>query len=813
MFDRIPGELQLLTQWVCWRLEARPGTKPTKVPYCPWPGGHKASVTNPASWGTFAQACAAPMTCTEPVPWDASLNNGEGGPALSVDETGFSGIGFVLTPADPYGFIDLDDTHGDQEAFQRQLKVFSEFNSYSELSPSGQGMHIIIRGNIPHGRRRAAIEVYSSERYMTMTGNVQRDAPIAERQQLFELLFDQMGGPANNYQVGVDQAETQSDDEIIAMASGAVNGDKFSKLYRGEITEWYGPQHGHQGEGRSEADFALVDIVAFYTQNKAQVARIFLGSALAQREKYQSRHGAKLIEYMVEKSFDRQLPPIDIEGLRIAFDNLMKGGAAAEPGGTTAAPTIGNGPVGTACAGAGTSPNLQAAVNPFPPGLLGAVASFIYDQSPRPSEVVALAGAVAFLSGICGRAYNVSGTGCNQYVLLLAQTGIGKDTVASGTSKLFAAIAASVPSVMDFKGPGEFVSSAGVIKWLDKKPCVLSVLGEFGKKMKEMAAPNANAHLHGVSRVLLQLYSKSGQGQVLDPMAYSDSQKNTNPIQSPALTIFGETVPESFFDGLDESLIADGLLPRFLTFENKTARPYLKEGTEHILPPFALVQQLADLTAACLTLAHNRNVHNVGLDQEATERFRDFDKWTTDQINNAKYDVYKQLWNRAHLKALKLAAIWAIGNNYLNPVIDFAATMWATNLVVEQTLKLIAKFETGQVGTVGGSESKQLGEVIRAIATYNKEDWSRYAKYGGTWEMHRDGVITSAHIQRRVMAMACFRHDRLGANNAINRCFKILLEGDELREVPKAQMQEKYGTGPRAFVVANPARFVIVDEE
>jgi hypothetical protein len=815
MFERIPLELRQRRQWIVWRLEARPGTKPTKVPYVPRPGCGKASVTDPNTWGTYEEACAAPLTCVEPVPWDANKDDGHGGkgaPTLSVEQTGFSGIGFVLTAEDPYAFIDLDDTHGDNEAFQRQLKVFTEFNSYSELSPSGNGMHIIIKGSIPHGRRRAAIEVYSSERYMTMTGNVQRDVPIAERQQLFELLFDQMGGPANSYVIGVDQEQTQSDEEIIAMAAAAVNGDKFSKLFRGEISEWYGPQHGHQGEGRSEADFALVDIIAFYTQNKAQIARIFLMSELARRDKYQSRHGPKLIEYMTEKSFDRQLPPIDIEGLRVAFDNLMKrqGGGPGEPGGTPdPRATMSSGSLD---AGAGTSHAFQPPVNPFPPGLLGAVASFIYEQSPRPAPAVALAGAVAFMSGICGRAYNVSGTGLNQYVLLLAQTGIGKDTVAHGASKLFAAIQSSVPSVQDFKGPGELVSSAGIIKWLDKKPCVLSVLGEFGKKMKEMAAPNANAHLHGVSRILLQLYTKSGAGQVLDPMAYSDVQKNTNPIQSPSLTIFCESVPESFYDGLDETLIADGLLPRFLIFEYKGERCYLKEGTEHILPPFALVQQLADLAAACLTLAHNRNVHNVGLDQEAAEKFREFDRWTTDQINMARNDVHRQLWNRAHLKAMKLAAIWAVGVNYLNPLIDMAATMWATNLVVEQTLKLIAKFETGQVGAVGGSEAKQLGEVIKAIATYLASDWSRYGRYGGTWEMHRDGVITEAHISRRLMAMACFRQDRMGSTSALKRALKVLLEADELREVPKAQMQQKYGTGPRAFVVANPARFVITEE-
>jgi len=53
---------------------------------------------------------------------------------------------------------------------------------------------------------------------------------------------------------------------------------------------------------------------------------------------------------------------------------------------------------------------------------LGEIAHFIYNAAPRQVEEVAIAGAIGLLSGICGRSYNVSGTGLNQYILLLAKT-------------------------------------------------------------------------------------------------------------------------------------------------------------------------------------------------------------------------------------------------------------------------------------------------------------------------------------------------------------------------------------------------------
>jgi predicted secreted protein len=58
------------------------------------------------------------------------------------------------------------------------------------------------------------------------------------------------------------------------------------------------------------------------------------------------------------------------------------------------------------------------------------------------------------------------------------------------------------------------------------------------------------------------------------------------------------------------------------------------------------------------------------------------------------------------------------------------------------------------------------------------------------------------------MAMASFRNDRLGATNAIKRAIQHLLDADDLRELPRKQMQDTFGTGARAFAIANPRTFV-----
>ena len=772
-FNNIPVELKLIPNWICWRLEERGTAKPTKPPY--QTNGFSASVTNPAHWSTFEQAVAA---------FNNPTNN-------------FTGIGFVFQKKLGYVAVDMDDTHGDEIAFAGQLNLYMKLNSYSELSPSGKGVHIIVKADIPIGRRRDGIEIYDDGRYFTMTGDVHNNVPIAggvEVQETITTLFNQMGGKPNILKIIADKEQKHSDEEVLKQCNDAVNGEKFHDLFVGNWQKYYASQ--------SEADLAAINIICFYSRNKIQIKRIFRTSMLGQRDKAKRDD---YLDYMIEKSFDNMLKPVDILGLKINGESF---GATAEPGGTAVAPSH------AAERGASTgkveplSHVQPSGVNPFPPGLLGEIAQFFLDQAPRQVPDIALAGAIAFMAGICGRAYNISGTGLNQYVLMLAQTGVGKDAVADGIAKLTAAVQTQVPSIIDFKGPGELVSAPGLIKWLDKKSCMLSIVGEFGKKLQEMASDRASPHLQGLSRALLQMYSKSGNGSVFDPMAYSDREKNTGTIQSPSLTIFGESVPDNFYDSLDESLISDGLLPRFLIFEYKGERAYLNKNASTVVPSFSLIQSVCNLVANVLsTNTQHQKVNHVQSLPEALIRINDFDTWTTDTMNTSDGEVYRHLWNRAHLKAHKLAALRAVGMNYLEPIITLEEINWAIDIVVDQTRKLIAKFDTGQIGQSGGGENKQLTHMVKTISQFLHNPFDVYSKYGGVFEMHRDGVITEAHISRRLIGVSCYRNDRQGPTMAIKRVIKTLLDADDIREIPRSQMQATYGKGPRAFAISSPELF------
>jgi primase-polymerase (primpol)-like protein len=143
--DNVPKELKRRPKWVAWRLENR-NDRLAKVPYSPRTG-RLASTTDLLTWGTFDDA-------------------------LEVLDH-YEGLGFVFSSADPYSGIDLDECVELEtgEISQWALEVVRRVDSYTELSPSGTGLHIFVRGQLPSSVKRSEIEMYSHSRFFTVTGH------------------------------------------------------------------------------------------------------------------------------------------------------------------------------------------------------------------------------------------------------------------------------------------------------------------------------------------------------------------------------------------------------------------------------------------------------------------------------------------------------------------------------------------------------------------------------------------------------------------------------------------------------------------
>lgn len=147
--DAIPQELKDCPQWVCWRYWFNPARKKwTKPPYNIFTG-EKDGITDSDPYVTFSEALAA------------------------YEEDGYDGIGFALTQNDPYAGIDLDHClHDDGTIDAHALEVVKLMQSYTEISPSGTGLRIIVKGTLPAAVKLPEIEIYDRARYLTITGQV-----------------------------------------------------------------------------------------------------------------------------------------------------------------------------------------------------------------------------------------------------------------------------------------------------------------------------------------------------------------------------------------------------------------------------------------------------------------------------------------------------------------------------------------------------------------------------------------------------------------------------------------------------------------
>ena len=142
--ENIPEELKARPQWVVWHAV---GDKPNKIPHSARTG-RRASTTNLMTWSTFKDAVE-------------TYERGE-----------YAGLGFMFSSGDPYTCVDLDDCVAeDGEIELWALEIVRYFDSYTELSATGTGLHVIVRGEVPN-RRKGEVEVYSSKRFFTVTGHV-----------------------------------------------------------------------------------------------------------------------------------------------------------------------------------------------------------------------------------------------------------------------------------------------------------------------------------------------------------------------------------------------------------------------------------------------------------------------------------------------------------------------------------------------------------------------------------------------------------------------------------------------------------------
>jgi hypothetical protein len=312
------------------------------------------------------------------------------------------------------------------------------------------------------------------------------------------------------------------------------------------------------------------------------------------------------------------------------------------------------------------------------------------------------------------------------------------------------------------------------------------VLGEFGLTLQQLSDHRANSAQLMLRKVLLDLYAKSGWNRMLRSSVYSDTEKNTKLIQAPNVSILGESTPETFFDGLDASHIAEGLIPRFSVVEYSGHRP-ARNRQSNQPPNKDLAQRFTDLVATSLTTSNNNQCIQVQADRDAQVLLDDFDTRADHIMNSSHAEVEVQVWNRAHLKVLKLAALLAVGCNPHQPVINAEHAQWAIDFVVTDVELVAARFRSGDVGQ---GDSKQFHDLKRAIVGYFSQPPAIVKTRFSV--LHKARIIPYAFLLQRTANISSFKNDRLGATQALRKNLQAMIDSGMVVEIASPDLFKKY---------------------
>lgn len=267
-YEQIPNELRSLRQWGLFKLKYVPERKKnTKIPFNAM-NGEKARTNDQDTWTDFNTALAA----------------------LKRNSKEFDGLSFFF--ANGYAGIDIDHVATDIERYRTgdlEDNIVSEFmnatRSYTEVSQSDTGIHIIIKGKIPGDRRRKNnIEMYESGRFFALTGKTIGPSDRINSADI-KVLYEKYFGKSKIVPIRHDDFEPNdlSEFQIIERAIASKTGEQFKALMYGDWEKFYPSQ--------SEADLAMANYLAFWTgRDFSKMDAIFRQSSLY-RPKWDEKHG------------------------------------------------------------------------------------------------------------------------------------------------------------------------------------------------------------------------------------------------------------------------------------------------------------------------------------------------------------------------------------------------------------------------------------------------------------------------------------------------------------------------------------------
>lgn len=593
----IPTELTNLPQWMTWSYSA----EGQKIP--------AGKSNDPATWKPFSVVA------------DLSKK------------------AFVFSESDPFCGIDLDDCIDEGVLSDWAIPIIERFRgvAYGEISPSKTGVKLITRAKKPNGRcsNGNGVECYDHARFWTITETyfqVYKRFPtgfeaIGDGQAAIDWLHEnylkaepvKIGNVSDLYNVSkhrpiVPTVNARALAYTESLEPG-VKGDLRNAAFRNS-----GHLHSLVTDGQRLNVFEVYECLKHWNQrNNPQLRDDELLEA--------AKNGAKNGTPPQDKIGSDFVPASEDHGVDLSL--LLRDWSDI-----------------------GKTEDDEFAESMIPAtGLLAEVASYYRSIAYRESSIMALAVAVSFCECLFGRRVrSSSGLRTNDYNVILAGTGFGKESCESAIVNIMQAAGLDEQLIM----PPDVQSGNGLMKALAVNPSAVWVCDEFGKLLQAVFDKKGNSHLKGVGTNLLKLYGKSGG--VYGGASHSDGVRNR--INQPCLTVLGLATPSSVFDYLSPESVSDGLFGRIAWYPVQE-RPDVKENMVSAECPESLAT-LVRLWGNWFPGGDLASVNPIPIEikcsPEAQRRWDSHAKLINDKMKDES-ESRAAIWSRVAARSMKLAIV------------------------------------------------------------------------------------------------------------------------------------------------------------
>lgn len=727
-FQNIPEYLRQEDRWVNWRYESRNGNT-TKVLLIPNGRGTRAKSNDPSTWGTFESA----------VSWAAHTEDKEGNKTL--------GIGFVL--GDGWCGLDLDhvlDKQTREFTCDHAREVIEDLHNagYAEVSPSGDGLHVIFQADKPANYKSrhsfgggAELEFYGGGRYFTVTG----DTAGFEDFRVTRVADEQIKGLCERFlKTGKPPEQVRPRPVISHKAFGMTQVEKYVQSVIENTSQGEGGRNNKMfsiaGNVAKKVDYDLNETLQYCRDinhkcfspplDDRELGQIVSNSILNGDRRIDAQ-----LDYTPIRVVEEQREPADlIKQINKQFERKIPYEKFRESD-----------------------------------TFIGAYMRHCQASQHRDTIELDFAGALSALSCILtGKVELEDGTKPNLFIVALADSGKGKNLNRTLNKELLRAIGLERRIGTDGVSSGQGFASS-----LVEAPMGYYALDECHNifiNSKGMEALNRS-----LSKTINEVWSANG-GQY-KPNARSDRSLNVV-IDNCAPSLYCTGVPDKWWNGFPEESLTDGLMGRLLVFDcparkaskDRNRRQYYVSGQRVPVDLVEIAKSWGINPIDDLPIDNGQEGAKIVFrsTNEAFDAFHDF----YDECEERSHDnptPTTPLWTRCYDRITKIALILAANFGGANGehVITGGHMRMAIKIVkssiygIEERLKGVASDESTQLADRMSRFLQKIEKPATLATIINQTGRKpiRLVNEALKWAMEADTIVEYGETPRGKKLYAC----------------------------------------------------------